>query len=72
MGDVDDKMLTPSQVAQFCQVSRHVVRGWRLQKLLKAYLIPGTRHFRYRQSELLALLKQHDWPIPTELLDMTA
>lgn len=64
----DDRMLKPSEVAGYCQVSRHVVRTWRLQKLLKAYPVPGSKQFRYRQSELVTLLKKHGWPIHPELL----
>lgn len=62
-------MLAPSAVARCCQVSRHVVRSWRLQGLLRAHRIPGSREFRYRQDEVVAMCKKHDWPINLSLLN---
>ena len=67
---VQDRLLTPREVASYCQVSRHVVRTWRVQRLLKTYRIPGSKHFRYQQKELVAMLKKHGWPIHPELLQV--
>ncbi len=53
---------TTGEVALICGVSPSKVVKWIDNGELKGFRIPGTTHRRIWQDELVAFMRQHDYP----------
>jgi excisionase family DNA binding protein len=59
---MNDRLLTTSEVAQYCQVTNDGVVKWIKAKKLKAYSTPGG-HYRIRKSDFKDFLARYGMPI---------
>jgi excisionase family DNA binding protein len=62
-GDVIGRtVFTAGQVAQICGTSVRTARKWFERRLLPAYRIPGSLHWRVRRGDLAAFMAAHGIP----------
>ena len=59
---MNDKLLTTSEVARYCQVTNDGVVKWIKAKKLKAYSTPGG-HYRIRKSDFKEFLERFGMPV---------
>jgi excisionase family DNA binding protein len=59
---MNDRLLTTSEVAQYCQVTNDGVVKWIKAKKLKAYSTPGG-HYRIRKSDFKEFLGRYGMPV---------
>jgi len=59
---MNDRLLTTSEVAQYCQVTNDGVVKWIKAKKLKAYSTPGG-HYRIRKSDFKDFLGRYGMPV---------
>jgi len=59
---MSDRLLTTSEVAQYCQVTNDGVVKWIKAKKLKAYSTPGG-HYRIRKSDFKDFLGRYGMPV---------
>lgn len=62
-----DAILTPGQIAKFCQVDPRTVTRWIEQNLLVSHALPITKFHRIKVADFLRFLKDQRMPIPKEL-----
>ena len=62
---MNDRLLTTSEVAAYCQVTNDGVVKWIKAKKLKAYSTPGG-HYRIRKSDFKEFLERFGMPVDTE------
>jgi excisionase family DNA binding protein len=60
--DMNERLLTTSEVAQYCQVTNDGVVKWIKAKKLKAYSTPGG-HYRIRKSDFKDFLGRYGMPV---------
>jgi excisionase family DNA binding protein len=61
--------LTTGQVAKYCGVNHRTVLRWIKEGYIKAYQLPGRGDNRVKVEDCLAFFRQHEIPIPEELVD---
>ncbi len=61
---MNDRLLTTSEVAQYCQVTNDGVVKWIKAKKLRAYSTPGG-HYRIRKSDFKDFLGRYGMPVDT-------
>jgi excisionase family DNA binding protein len=61
---MSDRLLTTSEVAQYCQVTNDGVVKWIKAKKLRAYSTPGG-HYRIRKSDFKDFLGRYGMPVDT-------
>ncbi len=59
---MNDKLLTTSEVAAYCQVTNDGVVKWIKAKKLRAYSTPGG-HYRIRKSDFKEFLERYGMPV---------
>lgn len=59
--------LTTGECATYCQVASRTVQKWLDTGLLKGFTIPGSKHRRVPQENLVVFMKEHGIPVPDEL-----
>ncbi len=59
---MNDKLLTTSEVASYCQVTNDGVVKWIKAKKLRAYSTPGG-HYRIRKSDFKEFLERFGMPV---------
>jgi len=59
---MNERLLTTSEVAQYCQVTNDGVVKWIKAKKLKAYSTPGG-HYRIRKSDFREFLGRYGMPV---------
>lgn len=59
---MNERLLTTSEVAQYCQVTNDGVVKWIKAKKLKAYSTPGG-HYRIRKSDFKDFLGRYGMPV---------
>lgn len=64
------KFYTTGQTAKMMGVSCASVQRWANTGMLKTSNIPGSRHRRVLDSDLLEFLVRHKQPIPPELKEI--
>jgi len=62
---MNDRLLTTSEVAAYCQVTNDGVVKWIKAKKLRAYSTPGG-HYRIRRSDFREFLERYGMPIDAE------
>jgi len=62
---MNDKLLTTSEVASYCQVTNDGVVKWIKAKKLRAYSTPGG-HYRIRRSDFKEFLERFGMPVDHE------
>jgi len=62
---MNDRLLTTSEVAAYCQVTNDGVVKWIKAKKLRAYSTPGG-HYRVRKSDFREFLERYGMPIDSE------
>jgi len=62
---MNDRLLTTSEVAAYCQVTNDGVVKWIKAKKLKAYSTPGG-HYRIRKSDFKEFLERFGMPVDQE------
>jgi len=62
---MNDRLLTTSEVAAYCQVTNDGVVKWIKAKKLRAYSTPGG-HYRIRKSDFREFLERYGMPVDTE------
>ncbi|HXI03402.1 MAG TPA: response regulator [Candidatus Saccharimonadales bacterium] len=62
---MNDRLLTTSEVANYCQVTNDGVVKWIKAKKLKAYSTPGG-HYRIRKSDFREFLGRFGMPVDPE------
>ncbi len=62
---MNDKLLTTSEVASYCQVTNDGVVKWIKAKKLRAYSTPGG-HYRIRKSDFKEFLERFGMPVDHE------
>lgn len=62
---MNDRLLTTSEVAAYCQVTNDGVVKWIKAKKLRAYSTPGG-HYRIRRSDFKEFLERYGMPIDSE------
>ena len=60
--------LTTGQVAKYCGVNFRTVIRWIERGELKSYKLPGRGDNRVQVPDFLEFLRQHEMPVPTELI----
>ncbi len=55
---MDEKMLTPEQVAKQLSVKVETVREWLRRSLLVGYKVGGAKDWRVKPSDLAAFLEE--------------
>ena len=63
------KYYTTFEISKICDVYPTTVINWINQKKLKAHTTPGGHH-RVTREDLIEFLKEYNFPIPQELLDI--
>jgi excisionase family DNA binding protein len=61
--------LTTGQVAKYCGVNHRTVLRWIKEGYIKAYQLPGRGDNRVKAEDCVAFFRQHEIPIPEELVD---
>ena len=64
--NLNQRLLTTGQVAQYCHVTHRAVLKWIESGKLKAYRTPGN-HSRVSVEDFIGFLQQYQMPIPEEL-----
>jgi excisionase family DNA binding protein len=62
---MNDRLLTTSEVAAYCQVTNDGVVKWIKAKKLRAYSTPGG-HYRIRKSDFREFLERFGMPVDAE------
>ncbi|HEY3175194.1 MAG TPA: response regulator [Candidatus Polarisedimenticolia bacterium] len=62
---MNDRLLTTSEVAAYCQVTNDGVVKWIKAKKLRAYSTPGG-HYRIRKSDFREFLERYGMPVDSE------
>ena len=62
---MNDRLLTTSEVAAYCQVTNDGVVKWIKAKKLRAYSTPGG-HYRIRKSDFKEFLERFGMPVDSE------
>ena len=62
---MNDRLLTTSEVAAYCQVTNDGVVKWIKAKKLRAYSTPGG-HYRIRKSDFREFLERYGMPVDPE------
>jgi len=62
---MNDRLLTTSEVAAYCQVTNDGVVKWIKAKKLRAYSTPGG-HYRIRKSDFKEFLERYGMPVDSE------
>jgi excisionase family DNA binding protein len=62
---MNDRLLTTSEVANYCQVTNDGVVKWIKARKLKAYSTPGG-HYRIRKSDFKEFLGRYGMPVDPE------
>lgn len=62
---MNDRLLTTSEVASYCQVTNDGVVKWIKAKKLRAYSTPGG-HYRIRKSDFKEFLERYGMPVDPE------
>ena len=62
---MNDKLLTTSEVAGYCQVTNDGVVKWIKAKKLRAYSTPGG-HYRIRKSDFREFLERFGMPVDSD------
>jgi len=62
---MNDRLLTTSEVAAYCQVTNDGVVKWIKAKKLRAYSTPGG-HYRIRKSDFKEFLERFGMPVDAE------
>lgn len=62
---MNDRLLTTSEVAAYCQVTNDGVVKWIKAKKLRAYSTPGG-HYRIRKSDFKEFLERYGMPVDPE------
>ncbi len=57
------KIYTTGQVSKLCQVATSTVNKWVDSGKLKAFRVPGSRHRRIAQKDLIRFLKANNFPL---------
>ncbi len=66
MKKIENNSYTTFKISKICGVYPTTVINWINQKKLKAHVTPGGHH-RVLKEDLLAFLKEYDFPVPAEL-----
>jgi excisionase family DNA binding protein len=61
------EVLTSSEIAKYCNVTRQAVSKWVKDGKLKAYKTPGGR-YRIMKRDFIDFLKQHNLPLVRQLI----
>lgn len=54
--------MTTTEVAKLFGFSAHLVRKWCDQGIIRSWKIPGSRHRRIEEKDLLAFAREHGLP----------
>lgn len=66
---LERQVLTTGEVAKYCGVNPRTVIRWIERGHLKAYHLPGRGDSRVEVHDFLSFLREHEMPIPEELLE---
>ena len=64
---MSERDLTVREAAKYCYVSVKMIYVWFDNGMLKGYLVPGSKHRRFRPIDVLKFCRDNKLPIHEDL-----